>query len=116
VTPRDGVRVSQPSTAAVSLVVPALTGGSEDGKREEVVISEGSCCAEESAVSGAEDERFGADGSFCSRVHYFESLNEAESWLAGSSDVMALSVPDAYRLAQKAWAEPLLLQASRYDV
>ena len=116
VTPRDGVRVAQPSTAAVSLVVPASTGRSEDDRSEEIVTSEGSCDSLEISATCCEADRFGANGSFCSRVHYFESLNEAESWLAGSSDVIALSVSDAYRLAQEVWAEPLLFQASRFDI
>jgi alkylmercury lyase len=52
----------------------------------------------------------GINGSFCGQIHFFVSVEAAQQWVEGRSDFVVLSLSEAFEVAQKVYAEPLLKQ------
>ncbi len=113
-TPDRGILAAEPGTASVSVVIPVEDDSTDTDCNYPDDTAANSCSPKSPSYGPSEKERYGAHGSFCSRVFYFGSLDEAELWLSDEPDVIALSVEDAYDLAQRVWAKPLMRQAALY--
>ncbi len=49
----------------------------------------------------------GPDGTFCGRIHFFRSAEDAQTWAAQFDDVTVLSLDEAYQLAREVYIAPL---------
>jgi alkylmercury lyase len=52
----------------------------------------------------------GINGTFCGQIHFFVSIEAAHLWVKGRTDFVVLSLAEAFEVAQKVYAEPLLKQ------
>ena len=92
------------STCPITGSILSLTispGGIETFTPPEAVIS----------VMTAEGCTIGIEGSFCSQVHFFASMDAANQWIGDRPDFAILTVPEAYQLAQQIYIEPVLKYA-----
>jgi alkylmercury lyase len=102
--------LATPESACVSIVVPDLRRTTEQNEAGLNTFESDACVSDGCDA----DELFGASGTFCSRVSFFNSPKEAEEWTEGMSDIIILPVSEAYKLAIRVWASPLKRQARRF--
>lgn len=120
VDPSAGIVFREPSSAAVSIVIPAAGSAAaptvkQKYRNRQTVNSIDSECAGALSPDGLSPRKtLGAEGAFCSNVYFFKSSAEASIWRSDREDIAILSLGQAHEIAIRAWADPLRKQTARF--